>query len=434
MWTRLGTRFDEHAPKRWLRTTCAIAFACLQLLFFVAAGHARLGLPFDAHPGEPPQFTDIHAPATRGFPRQPTDWNRLVVSRWDAQHYIGTAVRGLSACPTDPVAAKDGAYLDCGLGWLPAYGAVGGVISDVTGFGADTSLLLLSFLCAVIVNLVWTHRAIMDRIGKREAYLALVAFNAFPTAFYMVTPYTEAATLALVLGAYVMLAADRWVLAGLLVGAATALRISAVAFCAALGCAALLAAWQRRTAKTARWWLPLVAIPLSGWGQLAEMLAIKASVGDAGAFWRARHAFGDKQDPGRLLEPTWFLKGVGAQHMDLVLYGAVVGVFAMTARELVRRFKPIEATYLGVATLLSMVLVVLAPQQYWGINRYLLLCPLAFVGLGLIARKHVLLFVCWLVFCLAFMWHVELCSYVTQGNPELCPCLGRFEFAMPVQS
>jgi hypothetical protein len=49
-------------------------------------------------------------------------------------------------------------------------------------------------------------------------------------------------------------------------------------------------------------------------------------------------------------------------------------------------------------------------------------------------RKYPATFLLWLVLSLEIYWHVELCSYVTQGNPELCPCLGRFQFGLPFVS
>jgi hypothetical protein len=50
------------------------------------------------------------------------------------------------------------------------------------------------------------------------------------------------------------------------------------------------------------------------------------------------------------------------------------------------------------------------------------------------AKKHTALFVLWCILCAAFYWHVELCGYITQGNPTLCPCLGKMEFGMPFGS
>ncbi len=72
---------------------------------FVQAGDQRLHMAWNTSPDEVPYFADIHAPMTRGFSggRQPRHWSRLLVSRWDAQHYEGFAARGFAACPTAPM-------------------------------------------------------------------------------------------------------------------------------------------------------------------------------------------------------------------------------------------------------------------------------------------------------------------------------------------
>src|SRR5439155_24401983 len=97
-------------------------------------------------------------------------------------------------------------------------------------------------------NLLWVSRTMIERMGKREAFATLIAFNMYPSAFYVVTPYTEAATIALIIGGFIALTKQRWMLSAFLVGASTALRISAGAFSIALGCALLVAAWDRRKA------------------------------------------------------------------------------------------------------------------------------------------------------------------------------------------
>jgi hypothetical protein len=76
----------------------------------------------------------------------------------------------------------------------------------------------------------------------------------------------------------------------------------------------------------------------------------------------------------------------------------------------------------------------LQTDQYWGINRYLLLAPLIFFAAGQMAREHKALFVFWLLLCGAIYWNIELCSYISHGNPGTCPCMGRLEFTLPYQS
>src|SRR5262249_19143414 len=121
------------------------------------------------------------------------------------------------------------------------------------------------------------------------------------------------------------------------------------------------------------------------------------------------------------------------QTMDVVIFVGVIAVLALTAKRVLKRFNSVEQTFLIVASVVTLVLAITQPG-YWGITRGLMLCPLAFLGMGVMAREHTSVFVLWIIGCAAFYWHVELCSYITQGNPMICPCLGRVEFAMPFGS
>jgi hypothetical protein len=426
-------RFGELSETAAFRLAVASLLLVLHLAAFTRAGHSRLGVEFNSTPDEAPYFSDPDAPATQGYPRQPHRWSRLVVSRLDAQHYIGTAERGLSACPKDP-SSPDVAYLECGLGWLPAWGTIGGVLADATHMPSDKALMFLSIVAALALNFLWTSPIFVKRLGRGVAWAALIGFNVYPDAFYLVTPYTVAATLALAIGGFIALASERWLIAALLVGASTALDTPAVAFAIALGCALVVAAYQRRDQKLKDWWRPLLGLPLCIWGQLATMLVLQIAVGDWSAFFRARHAFGATHEWGRLFDVTYFIKGLAGQDMDVVFLLGFVLIIALTARELLKRFTRVENVFLVVASAVTLVLTVIAVPQYWGITRYLMLCPMAFLGIGLMARKSIMLFVLWCVLCLAFYWHVELCGYITQGDAARCPCLGRIEFGMPFGS
>src|SRR3978361_1039412 len=90
---RALTRLDEVAATAWFRMLVAVLLVVMHLGLFAKAGHDRLHVDFDSNPDEAPYFSDPDAPATVGYPGQPHPWARLVVSRLDAQHYIGTAVR-----------------------------------------------------------------------------------------------------------------------------------------------------------------------------------------------------------------------------------------------------------------------------------------------------------------------------------------------------
>ena len=64
----------------------------------------------------------------------------------------------------------------------------------------------------------------------------------------------------------------------------------------------------------------------------------------------------------------------------------------------------------------------------------MMLCPLAFLGMGVMGKQHRGLFVLWFLLCIAWYWHVELCGYITQGDNSVCPCSGRLELHLPIKS
>ena len=428
-------RLAELAGRQSVRAGFAALFVAFHLIMFWRAGAYRLDLPFNSAPTEAPFFSDIHAPATRGYPRQPHHWSRLIVSRWDAQHYIGTATRGLTACPTTKD-ASDGDFLDCGLGWLPAYGMTGRVFTALTGLAADWALMWISMLALFSINLLLTGPLLAKRLGTLEAYAAVVALNLFPSAFYLVAPYAESLTLLGALLAWWALSKERWLLASVLVGAATALKTQAVTFALGVGCSLLWLAWTRRKAGDRRWWLPLLGGPLCVWGQVATMLGLQIETGDWRAFLRARHAFGDAQHWHRLVEVTNYTQGIHSQHHDMVTLFGVVAILLLTAKTVLKALPRPEAIYLAVASVATLPIAIVAPLHWWGMNRYLLACPLVFLGAGVLARRArtCAILVPWLVLCVVMYWNVELCSYISHGNKTVCPCLGKTEFTMPFQS
>ncbi len=431
-------RASERLP---FRAVAAILFVALHLLMFRFAGWDRLGLPFNAAPGSPPYYSDTSAPSLgQEYPRQPHHWSRLVVSRWDSQHYIGFAIRGFRSCPTNPRTASDADYAQCGALWFPTYGLVARAIAAAVGIAPDVALMALSCLAAFAINLLWTSSLLRARLGHFETYASLIAFNVFPTAFYVVTPYTEAPTLAFALGGLVLLGRNQWGLAAISVGAATAMRANAVAFALGFGIAAIAAAMQRRRAVDARWWHPLVAIPIAGWGLAATLLYYHVELGDALAYLRAQAAYaanvrGNAWD---LVDAVYYLKGVTAQHMDMVVLFASLALVMLAGRHALGRLPRAVAIYLAVAGVATIAVPLFTFASsglgYWGINRFLLLCPVIFLSAGVASRKYRGLYVLWIGFCVAFYWHVELCSYVAHGDRARCPCLGRTQFSAPFQS
>ena len=434
-------KLEKLSHERHFRFAIATLLVAFHLFAFNSAAHDRLGLAFNSAPGMGPYFSDPKAPElTPRPPRQPHHWSRLAVSRWDAQHHIAFALRGLSGCPTDPSNAQDVEYADCGLAWFPAFGMTAGVIVSTTGAPADATLVILSCLAALAIGLMWTSKPIIDRIGRGPAWAALFAFNLFPTAFFQVTPYPESVTIALTLGAFLCVIRERWWLAGALAGAATAFEPAAIGIAFGLAAAAFSAAMRAREAKTAQWWRPLVAVPLCIWGVALTFLIYQIVLGDAFVFFRAQNVFASTSDASmwKLLDPVFWIKGMLAENLTVTVLIAVVGILVIVAKDLRRAFKTDELIFLAAsgALIVARELSSIAAHGggYWQLSRYLLACPIIFIAAGLLAKKHRAAFALWLALSFGVYWHVELCSYLSHGHPQVCPCIGRPEAFIPWQS
>jgi hypothetical protein len=412
---------EDWSSKRWVKIAIATALALAHLLAFDIAAHTKLNIPFDLAPGAHLQFIDPMADSLSAQPRQPPKWSRLAVSRFDA----------LSACPKDPKRANGRAYEACGLAWMPAYGVIGGIVARITHLEPDAALMWLSVLCAIVINLMWISRPMIERLGRLEAYTAMLAWNCYAAACYLVALETEPIVVALALAGFVMFMKERWVWSAVLIGACTAFRLQTASYAFALGCALLYATYQRRKAGVKQWWRPLIAIPLCGWGQFLEMAIFQIELGNFHAFFDARFAFGDHNNLARIIDIKWYLRGFGSQCEDMVVFLASIAVIALTGRRALARFKPAEAVWIAIASGATIFISVAGAGQYWGLARYMMLCPLPFLAAGMLVRQHRAFLFGWLLLNIAVYWNLELCSYITQGDPGPCPCLGRNELRMP---
>src|SRR5437660_6870590 len=118
MFVTWKAQLDRVSREFHFRFAVAAVLVSFHIFAFAVAGDEQLSTSFNSAPGEAPYFSNPDAPSLSGrIPRQPHHWSRLVVSRWDAQHHIAFALRGITSCPTDASKATDLAYADCGVGW-----------------------------------------------------------------------------------------------------------------------------------------------------------------------------------------------------------------------------------------------------------------------------------------------------------------------------
>src|SRR5262249_55491185 len=98
---------------------CTLALA-VHLLAFLTIGDGRMHLPWNREPVSSPAFDYADQPA-------PSHWNRILVSRWDSQHYIDILERGYTQCPPEDLrgASLNPYLLRCGFNFYPGYAVVG---------------------------------------------------------------------------------------------------------------------------------------------------------------------------------------------------------------------------------------------------------------------------------------------------------------------
>ncbi|MFM7062602.1 MAG: hypothetical protein ACKO04_03790 [Actinomycetes bacterium] len=236
---------------------------------------------------------------------------------WDAGLYLRVAERGYRV--------EEG--LEAGF---PAYALAIRWTSPIFGDapGTGVALTLLSSLAAALLLWVWAGQ---HGLGLRARRTTLLLLLLYPWAFVLYgVVYSDAMLLMLVLGAAVLVSSERWVLAGLVAGLATATRPTALVLVPFLVVAALessgavhvptttpagggvraraVAGWT--TLRGIRWrsgrLRPAHAgVLLSLWGVLAYMVFLQRHVGNPFYFWTVQDA---DYGHGGILDPRTWLK------------------------------------------------------------------------------------------------------------------------------
>lgn len=171
-----------------------------------------------------------------------------VWNRWDGPHFLELAATGYGP-PTDPARIVlfplYPLMIDLGSYVLPPLGTA-----------------MLISLASTIAAAVGLHRLVRLDSPDRLARLAVVALVAFPTAYALVAPYSEALFLALAVWSFVAIRRDDPRLAGILGALAAFTRIQGVFLLPALGLEYLL---LRRRLDRDVFWILFVAVGLAGY-------------------------------------------------------------------------------------------------------------------------------------------------------------------------
>lgn len=407
--------------RRSVRALVALALLAAHLGLLVVMG-GRFGLPFNRAPASPPAFR-AETDGYRGG--APAGWNRLLVSRWDSQYYIGTALRGYSQCPAQDLRGKPlGPLIDrCSFHFYPGY-AVLGMPLVAAGLPADYALLAVSLLASFLFLYLWTGPVLTERLGLGPTWLSLLLFNTYTTGFALVTVQTEPVTLLSALGTFVLFSRRKLVLAALVAGAAGSFRVtgSAVGLAFVVGLVGLALRGEGEPLRR-RWLRVAWLAPLAGWGQLAVFAYFAVRYSDPLLYVHAHAAeFSHSVSLVKALFPS---PRVVSRALSL---GPREGLFMVMAalfcglglRRTLSAFGPGERWYwVGLLSLsVGVSFLGSAGLAYAGMNRYLLLAlPVFFAMAGVLWRKPAALAV-WLAFSVWSYWQSDMCTYVGDRGSE----------------
>jgi hypothetical protein len=158
---------------------------------------ARPHLPLDS-PAYRAAFGDLPIPSTI-----PGELLLSVWTRWDAVHHLNLAMKGyLEVPPGDSV-------------FYPLYAVLTRLVATCTGAGYLLSGLVVSSLAAVCA-IACLYRLAGSAFGTQAARWSVVALSVYPTAVFLIAPFTESLFLALTMAAFIAAYDGKWLVVGIL--------------------------------------------------------------------------------------------------------------------------------------------------------------------------------------------------------------------------
>jgi hypothetical protein len=337
-------------------------FLGVAAVLFVVMGAVSPHLPEASGPHLAPPFTGPHWLA---------GW-----AQWDSGWYHEIASKGYSF-----VAGQQST-----VAFFPAYPVVVRIVDVVVG---DTYVagIVVTFVCGVGVA-VLLATWLRARLSPPAAWAALLAFLLFPYAFYLYgVVYADALFVAALLGAFLLLEADRPVLAGLAGAVATAARPVGVVLIVALAVRALersgaldRSATGRFDWRRARWTDAGVLLSVLGLG--AWCVYLWSRFDDPFAFATAQAAWHQGAGPETWLKFQFFRDVADLRSPRAwVLFMAHPALTIAAACLLPRVFRRFGTGY-GVYASLLIGLSALSTKNFFGMARYLLAAFPIFAVLG----------------------------------------------------
>jgi hypothetical protein len=136
--------------------------------------------------------------------------------RWDARHFLEVAEYGYTDASSDPHATA----------FFPLFPLLVRAVS-VVGVPVNVAAMFITTL-STVVACAYLHRMAEEEIGRHSGRRAVLYLLLFPTAVFLIAPYSEATFLAGTVAAFFYARNGRWKLAALPAAVATASRAAGV--------------------------------------------------------------------------------------------------------------------------------------------------------------------------------------------------------------
>lgn len=399
------------------RCIVAVLLLYVHIRAFEKLSKDRFGWDFSL-PEPPPHFIDEARDTIA------VDWDRLIVSRWDSQHYLELAIRGYAPCKKSELGPEE--FPDdnprCQMNFFPTYGWFGRYVAETTGWALDYSLLAVSLVASFWFLMMLTSRVVTGPLGVGTTYLVVLLVNVFTSGFMLVTIHTEPLFLAFAMGTYYCFA-RRWLWASALCAAAlSALRVTGVAGGMALGVGMLVLCLYEKP-KWPVWLLRAFYTVLSVGGILGLMAFYWHRFGDPLIYLHAHgRQYHHQADISKIFWPDTrlLMQSIWAEPHDGVWLAAGLFWFALGHRKGLERFDvPSQAFwYAFYAAVVGISMVGSSEYGYGGLARYLICVPPLFFAMAAFMKRRPIVLAIWLYISIAHYWSGSMCFYVSQHAPD----------------
>ena len=305
--------------------------------------------------------------------------------RWDANWYARIAADGYHYSG-DPGDAQTVVF-------YPLYPLLARLLASLPGSGVREALLIVANLAAIGAILL-LFRLVRDGFGDRIALITVACISFFPGSLFLSAGYTEPLALLFILGCFVLLQQERYLLAAACAGLALATRSTAIVLMPVL----LLEVWRKfgsdraRFAGNAAATLSIAAFGLSLYmAYLWVTFDAPLAFAEGQAAYHRGTTFGARVINAIMLEPFTRLRWT-----DLSPPGIDQWVFILFAALTVagiRRLPPAMTLYSAGVLALPYLTLSGGPHHFTSMSRFALLAFPAFIVAAqlLVERRWLLL-------------------------------------------